>query len=234
MTTSRALTDDEVSNEMTKMVAFINQEANEKANEIRVKADEEFNIEKAKLVRQESINIEATYQRKIKQAEIQKKIAQSNFINKSRLKVLQARQQMLEELFVETRSQLKKISQNKDSYSNLLKDLILQGLYQLMDEKVTVIVKKSELNLAQDAIKIATKTYTDTTRSPVHIEIDEENLPEERIPINLKKFSAGGVILSSHFGRIKINNTLEERLSLAQDEVELLKTFLNSKFIKLY
>ncbi|KAF0521750.1 putative vacuolar ATP synthase subunit E [Gigaspora margarita] len=210
MTTSRALTDDEVSNEMTKMVAFINQEANEKANEIRVKADEEFNIEKAKLVRQESINIEATYQRKIKQAEIQKKIAQSNFINKSRLKVLQARQQMLEELFVETRSQLKKISQNKDSYSNLLKDLILQGLYQLMDEKVTVIVKKSELNLAQDAIKIATKTYTDTTRSPVHIEIDEENLPEE---------SAGGVILSSHFGRIKINNTLEERLSLAQDEM---------------
>ncbi|RIB29544.1 putative vacuolar ATP synthase subunit E [Gigaspora rosea] len=210
MTTSRALTDDEVSNEMTKMVAFINQEAQEKANEIKVKADEEFNIEKAKLVRQESINIEATYQRKIKQAEIQKKIAQSNFINKSRLKVLQARQQMLEELFVETRSQLKKISQNKDSYSNLLKDLILQGLYQLMDENVTVIAKKSELNLAQDAIKIAAKTYTDTTRSPVHVEIDKENLPEE---------SAGGVILSSHFGRIKINNTLEERLSLAQEEM---------------
>ncbi|CAG8438587.1 12821_t:CDS:2 [Dentiscutata heterogama] len=179
MTTSRALTDDEVSNEMSKMVAFINQEALEKATEIKVKADEEFNIEKAKLVRQESINIEATYQRKIKQAEIQKKIAQSNLINKSRLKVLQERQQMLEELFGETRSKLKEISQNKDSYINLLKDLILQGLYQLMDENVSIIVKESELDLAQNAIKLATKTFTDETRSPVHIEIGKENLPEE-------------------------------------------------------
>ncbi|CAG8701960.1 4344_t:CDS:2, partial [Cetraspora pellucida] len=208
MTTSRALNDDEVINEMNKMVAFINQEALEKANEIKVKADEEFNIEKAKLVRQESINIEATFQRKIKQAEIQKKIAQSNYINKSRLKVLQARQQMLDELFTETRSQLKKISQDRDSYRDLLKDLILQGLYQLMDENVTITVKKSELDLAQNAIKIATKTYTDSTRLPVSIVIDD-SLPEE---------SAGGVILSSHFGRIRINNTLGERLSLAQEE----------------
>ncbi|CAG8619830.1 32878_t:CDS:2, partial [Racocetra persica] len=172
-------------------------------------ADEEFNIEKAKLVRQESINIEATFQRKIKQAEVQKKIAQSNHINKSRLKVLQARQQMLDELFSETQSQLKKISQDRDSYRNLLKDLILQGLYQLMDENVTITVKKSELDLAQNAIKIASKTYMDTTHSSVSIEIDD-SLPEE---------SAGGVILSSHFGRIRINNTLEKRLSLAQEEM---------------
>ena len=32
-------------------------------------------------------------------------------------------------------------------------------------------------------------------------------------------YSAGGVILTSHFGRIRINNTLEERLTLAQEEV---------------
>lgn len=43
---SRPLNDDEVINEMNKMVAFIRQEANEKAREIKVKADEEFAIEK--------------------------------------------------------------------------------------------------------------------------------------------------------------------------------------------
>ncbi|CAJ0836024.1 7959_t:CDS:2 [Entrophospora sp. SA101] len=210
MSGSRALNDEEVYNEMNKMVTFIRQEAIEKAREIKVKADEEFNIEKAKLVRQESINIEALFQRKFKQAEVQKKIAQSNHVNKSRLKVLQARQQLLDELFLDTRNQLQKVTQDKDRYSTLLKDLILQGLYQLMDENVTVIIRKCDLGLIEDAIKISSDLYKESTKLPIKIEVSKENY--------LADDGAGGVVLSSYFGRIKINNTLEERLSLAQDE----------------
>ena len=66
-------------------VAFISQEAREKAREIQVKADEEFAIEKvglypcgleeraeyqAKIVRQESQAIDAQYEKKRKQAEV--------------------------------------------------------------------------------------------------------------------------------------------------------------------
>ncbi|CAH1766027.1 14837_t:CDS:2 [Entrophospora sp. SA101] len=211
MSGSRALNDEEVYNEMNKMVTFIRQEAIEKAREIKVKADEEFNIEKAKLVRQESINIEALFQRKFKQAEVQKKIAQSNHVNKSRLKVLQARQQLLDELFLDTRNQLQKVTQDKDRYSTLLKDLILQGLYQLMDENVTVIIRKCDLGLIEDAIKISSDLYKESTKLPIKIEVSKENY--------LADDGAGGVVLSSYFGRIKINNTLEERLSLAQDEM---------------
>ena len=70
---TRPLNDEEVNQEMKKMVAFIRQEANEKAREIQVKADEEFNIEKAKLVRQKALDIEASYTKKLKQATIKKK-----------------------------------------------------------------------------------------------------------------------------------------------------------------
>ncbi|KAH8110976.1 hypothetical protein DFH11DRAFT_1729944 [Phellopilus nigrolimitatus] len=45
---TRALNDEEVLSEMNKMVAFIKQEAMEKAREIKVKADEEFAIEKVR------------------------------------------------------------------------------------------------------------------------------------------------------------------------------------------
>lgn len=55
-------------------MAFIKQEALEKAREIKVKADEEFNIEKAKLVRQETLAIEAFYQKKTKQADVLRKM----------------------------------------------------------------------------------------------------------------------------------------------------------------
>ena len=43
---SNAMNDDEVNTELKKMVEFIRQEAQEKAREIQVKADEEFAIEK--------------------------------------------------------------------------------------------------------------------------------------------------------------------------------------------
>lgn len=92
-------------------MTFIKQEALEKAREIRVKADEEFAIEKAKLVKQETSAIDAQvrgclvafcldadafpgfqYDKKRKQAEVALKIAQSTQTNKSRLKLLQARE----------------------------------------------------------------------------------------------------------------------------------------------
>ena len=74
MATRAALNDEEVHAEMRKMVAFISQEAMEKAREIRVKADEEFNIEKAKLVRSEAIHIENSFTKKVKQSSVQRKM----------------------------------------------------------------------------------------------------------------------------------------------------------------
>lgn len=68
------LKDDEVNSEMRKMVSFITQEAMEKSREIRVKADEEFNIEKAKLVRSEAVIIESMFAKKIKQSSVQRKM----------------------------------------------------------------------------------------------------------------------------------------------------------------
>lgn len=56
------------------MVAFIMQEAGEKCREIQVKADEEFNIEKAKLVQQETLAVEQLFERKIKQAEVRRRM----------------------------------------------------------------------------------------------------------------------------------------------------------------
>lgn len=73
-TTLKPLSDDEASKEMKKMVAFIMQEAAEKCREIQVKADEEFNIEKAKLVHQETTAIEQQYARKLKQAEVKRRM----------------------------------------------------------------------------------------------------------------------------------------------------------------
>ena len=56
------------------MVAFIDQEANEKAAEIDAKAQEEFAIEKDNLVNQQKQKIQQFYQKKEKQVELQRKM----------------------------------------------------------------------------------------------------------------------------------------------------------------
>ncbi|EDR03391.1 uncharacterized protein LACBIDRAFT_331475 [Laccaria bicolor S238N-H82] len=57
-------------------VPFIKQEAFKKAHEIRMKADEEFAIEKDKLEKQEQQAIDAQYEKKRKASEVAQKMSQ--------------------------------------------------------------------------------------------------------------------------------------------------------------
>ncbi|KAI9018452.1 ATPase, V1/A1 complex, subunit E [Hyaloraphidium curvatum] len=203
---ARGMNDQEVQQEMSKMVTFIKQEALEKAREIKVKADEEFNIEKAKLVRQETLNIEAFYQKKQKQAEVQKRITQSTHVNKSRLRLLQSRQQLLNQLNEEAKKKLFEISQDRAKYQALLKDLILQGMYQLMEEQVSIQCRTADVPLVEAAVADAAKACAENLKIQVKAVIDKENpLPET---------SAGGVVLYGLGDRIRCANTLENRLEM--------------------
>jgi V-type H+-transporting ATPase subunit E len=139
MSSSHGLSDEQVSNELKRMIAFIKQEAVEKSREIHIKvhttkflqhtnpqAEEEFAIEKAKLVRQETSQIDAQYESKYKQASMAQQIAASNISNKSRLRILNSRQQVLDSIFEDARQKLPEIQKDKEKYAKLLKNLILQ------------------------------------------------------------------------------------------------------------
>ncbi|KAI8370724.1 ATPase, V1/A1 complex, subunit E [Radiomyces spectabilis] len=210
MTSVRPLNDDEVFNEMKKMVAFIKQEALEKAREIKVKADEEFNIEKAKIVRQESLNIEAVFERKIKQAEVQKRIAQSNHINKARLRILQQRQQGLDDLFEETNSRIHEIHKDEEKYATLLENLLLQGAYTLMEPEMAVTCREADVDNVRFAAEAVSQKYEQTLGQPVTITVNEDYLPAS---------SAGGVIVTGLNGKIVVDNTLEARLNIVKEEM---------------
>jgi len=206
---SRPLNDDEVISEMNKMISFIKQEAHEKAREIRVKADEEFAIEKAKIVRQETNSIDATFEKKKKQAEISQKIAQSTLTNKSRLKLLQAREQHLQELFNEARTRLTELPKDESRYSQVLESSILEGVLRLLEPKVTVQCRPKDKALAQKAAENAKQQYTEI--SGRHSELTVEAV--------LSDESAGGIKLIAGVDRIVMDNTLDERLRLLEDRM---------------
>jgi V-type H+-transporting ATPase subunit E len=161
------------------MTAFIRQEALEKAKEIQIKADEEFAIEKSKLVRAETAAIDSAYEKKFKQAGMSQQITRSTLANKTRIKVLSARQELLDELFEKARKRLEDCSKDDEAYKVMCKDLILQGCYALNEEKAAVRARKADYEVVKEAIEEAREEYKDKTREDITIELDEEkSLPE--------------------------------------------------------
>jgi len=206
---SRPLNDDEVLSEMNKMVAFIKQEALEKAREIKVKADEEFAIEKAKLVKQEQQAIDAQYEKKRKGAEVSQKIAQSTLTNKSRLRLLHRREEHLQDLFGTARTSILTLAKDEGRYIQFLEGIVVQGLLQLLEPIVTVHSREKDTEATKQAAHAAVKQYKEISGRNVTVDVEG----------SLSNDVAGGIKLVSGTRRITIDNTLDERLRLLEDRM---------------
>jgi V-type H+-transporting ATPase subunit E len=169
----------QVSGELKKMTAFIRQEALEKANEIQLKADEEFAIEKSKLVRQEISSIDSSYEKKFKQASMSQQITRSTVSNKTRLRILNERQVLLNSLFRTAGDKLKEVSKDKGKYQTMLKNLILEGAYALNEPKLAVKARKADFDVVKKAIEEAESEYKSAVDKEVKLNLDESDpLPE--------------------------------------------------------
>ncbi|TID23207.1 hypothetical protein CANINC_003224 [Pichia inconspicua] len=206
MSSARALSDEQVQGELKKMETFILKEAEEKAKEIQIKADEEYEIEKASIVRSEINAIDAAYKDKFKKASLAQQITKSTIANKTRLKVLATREEALTTIFDATLDELKKIAKDKKKYKPLLVGLIEECLYSLMEPTVVIKVKQSDVALAKEAAKEAAENFAKKAGFSVDYKVDEESF--------LNKDLAGGVVVSNGAGKISVNNTLDERLKL--------------------
>jgi V-type H+-transporting ATPase subunit E len=157
------------------MTAFIKQEAMEKGREIEIKADEEFAIEKSKLVRQETSSIDSNYEKKFKKAQMSQQITRSTVANKTRLKVLSARQELLDEIFEEAQKKLGDATKDKAKYQVILKNLILEGFYALNEGKLQIRGRKQDYDVLKKAIADACKEYKEKTKKGIEASIDEAN-----------------------------------------------------------
>lgn len=206
-----ALSDADVQKQIKHMMAFIEQEANEKAEEIDAKAEEEFNIEKGRLVQTQRLKIMEYYEKKEKQIEQQKKIQMSNLMNQARLKVLRARDDLITDLLSEAKQRLSKVVKDTTRYQVLLDGLVLQGLYQLLEPRMIVRCRKQDFPLVKAAVQKAIPMYKIATKKDVDVQIDQEAyLPED---------IAGGVEIYNGDRKIKVSNTLESRLDLIAQQM---------------
>ncbi|KAI0463578.1 V-ATPase V1 sector subunit E [Komagataella kurtzmanii] len=206
MSSNRALSDEQVENELKKMEVFIKKEAEEKAKEIRLKADEEYEIEKALIVRSEANAIDSLYDDRFKKASLAQQIKKSTIANKSRLKVLGEKEKILDDILETTQARLKDISKDSAAYEEVLVGLIEEGVLALFEKVVTVRVRKQDLKVAKKAAEKAAIQFEEKAKFPVQVAVSESEFLSDDL--------AGGVVLVNEDGRIEVDNTLEERLKL--------------------
>ncbi|KAL2544290.1 V-type proton ATPase subunit E1 [Forsythia ovata] len=209
------MNDADVSKQIQQMVRFIRQEAEEKANEISVSAEEEFNIEKLQLVEAEKKKIRQEYERKDKQVQVRKKIEYSMQLNASRIKVLQAQDDLVNSMKEAASKELLQVSRG-GSYKNLLKNLIVQSLLRLKEPSVLLRCRKEDKNLVDSVLHSAREEYAE--KAKVHepeIIVDHVHLPPAPSHHNAHgHFCSGGVVLASRDGKIVFENTLDARLDV--------------------
>jgi len=206
-----ALSDSDVQKQIQHMIAFIEQEANEKAEEIDAKAEEEFNIEKGRLVQQQRLKIMEYYERKEKQVDLQKKIQSSNMLNAARLKVLKHRDDHVASVMDEAKASLVTITRDKAKYTGILQQLLTQGLCQLLEPALLIRCRQADQALVEQVIPAALAEYKSTVGKDCQIKVDTENW--------LGADKTGGLEILAQKGKIKVDNTLEARLAMVSQQI---------------
>jgi len=199
------MNDADVQKQIRQMVAFIDQEANEKASEIEAKAQEEFAIEKDNLVNQQKQKILQFYQKKEKQIELQKKIQQSNLQNQSRITILKAREDLIQQLRDQGVQKLSVVAEDEQRYYKLLVNLVAQSLYRLIEREVYIKCREKDLNLVNKAVEEAVALFKKDIKQDVKVRVLNTYLSPD---------IAGGIEAYTSDGKIKIINTLEARLNM--------------------
>jgi V-type H+-transporting ATPase subunit E len=76
------------------------------------------------------------------------------------LKLLQRREEQLQELFSIARTSILTFAEDEGRYSQFLEGAVVQGFLQLMETRVTLHVREQDADIVKMAGELAADTYT--------------------------------------------------------------------------
>jgi len=191
------------------MTQFILHEAREKADEVMVKAQQDYTMEKQRVVEDEKLKIRKEFERRERGMSSQSKIDTAKELNKCKISVLQNQSDEIDACVKMACSKLETISSDTGSYTQLLVGLIKQGITKLSNESVILVrCREQDKSTVQNAI-------SQVSVAEVQISVMPEALPA----IFEGEKCTGGVLMMNESGKIKVNNTFNARLAIAAEHL---------------
>jgi len=216
------------------MIEFIKQEAREKAEEIFVKTENEFNAKKLQQIVKARQELKEEYTQKRKEVAAKKRIARSRAINNARFEQMRERDRLLKELKTSIAAKLSDVA-GHGKYPDLIQALIVQGLLTILEHPVELRCRAVDLAIVKAAVPKAVAQFKALVKTETGVE------PDIEVEVNSASFlppppssgysgptCGGGVMLTARFGKIVCRNTLDARFELAF--AELLPVVRNTIF----
>jgi len=202
------------------MIAFIKQEAQEKADEIKTKADKKFMEDKLSLQTQAGIQIREEFEKKKQQRIVTKKIQRSKKFNGARFQTMKERDNKMNQLKDEVLDQMEALAKNSQ-YPELLKFLIAQSLMSLMEDRVIIQCRQEDKDLVEKQLKPALELYKSTMKEAsgesveCDVVMDKKNFLAAGPVKGQKSAKAcrGGIVAIARKGQLICRNTVESRLN---------------------
>jgi len=204
--------------QIRQMVNFILQEAHEKANEIRVKTEHDFNLEKQTLVHEAKLNIQDEFAKKEKEKEVQERIARSTEIGECRVKKMKNRDDLLKQLLSEAGAKCAMVARGSN-YASLLQKLIVQSLIKIEDLEVVVFCRGEDKGTVTKILPAAIKEYVAIIEKESGVTLKPKVTINNDSKKDLPESSYGGVKVTAESGKIVCLNTMAARLNLVYEEL---------------
>ena len=214
---------DDTKKRISQMCEFIKQEALEKANEIKIKTQEEFELDRQMLAQEGKMKVQEEYEKKEKDLQVQQRIAQSAEIGRQTKRRMVARNDLLNALYQDAKDRLAKLSLNdKEKYTAVLKDLILQGLIKIEEPDIVVRCRKVDMEIVRAVIPEVREKYIKMMKDECAMDVEVTvtlNEDEGKMlpppPDGTPMIScSGGIIMEGHSGRLVLDNTFDKRLEV--------------------
>ncbi|KAH8619299.1 putative ATP synthase (E 31 kDa) subunit [Trypanosoma vivax] len=157
------------------MIDFIEREAQEKADELNSAAQEEYDVEKMRLVEAEKVKARATGEKKIKQVDVDRRVARANFSKIQRLRIMEEQSKIVDQLKENVKKKLLTFVEDTKRYSELLVKLIHEALLAVRTNAVIHVCKDDE-SLVKNMLSDLKKWYEDKSGTPTSITLSKDYL----------------------------------------------------------
>lgn len=145
---------------MTGMIQFITQQGKERCEQIERQTNDEFTALSQKKLLDKSNELTEQMVKDIAKAEVSAKIAQSKRMNQARIKRMEEIHKLVKSLLGAAGDRMaQQMSEDSTAYSALLKDLLVQGLIKMIEPKVTLRCRASDVSILDSVVDDAIQTY---------------------------------------------------------------------------
>ena len=176
---------------MNGMIEFIRTQGRERVNQIQQQMETDFTVQSEKMIQAEKKRLNDQMLKDLQIAERDLKIEKSKAANKARINRMKRTNELVESLQSEAGIQMaQRLANNNNEYAALLKNLLVQGLIKLIEPKVTLRCRQSDVQTLSSVIDEAVSIYKEAMLSqvaalegksdiPCVVTVDDQNfLPE--------------------------------------------------------